>query len=130
MNGILFKAGADTRVLGKAGVRILARLDELARRYSRDLTITCANDGHASPDPHVSGEAFDVRTHGLQADQRSAFLADLVLGLSDDPVTDRPAPVAAVTLENLATRHFFAQIENPGLENEHLHVQRRNGSSY
>lgn len=126
MNGVTFKAGCDTRVLGKAGVRILAVLDTLARHFGRDVVVTCANDGHQAPDPHVSGEAFDVRIHDWPLEEREALLQELLIQLADDPVTDAPARVSI----GLATKRFYGQLENPGQPTEHLHIQRRNHTAY
>lgn len=126
MTGVLFKPGCDTRVLGKAGVRILGVLDALARQFGHDITVTCANEGHTLPDPHVTGDAFDVRTHDLTEDRKQAVLHELLIALADHPVTDAPRPVSI----GLATSRFYAQLENPGLVTEHIHVQRRNGTTY
>lgn len=126
MTGVLFKAGCDTRVLGKSGVRILGVLDSLARQFGHDITVTCANEGHKLPDPHVSGDAFDIRTHDWTPDHKEAVLHELMIMLADHPVTDAPTPVSI----GLATSRFYAQLEHHGLVTEHIHVQRRNGTTY
>lgn len=126
MNGVLFKAGCDTRVLGKAGVRMLGVLDALARQFGQDITVTCANDGHKPPDPHVSGEAFDIRSHDWPEDRKQAVLHELMIALSDNPVHDAPHAVSI----GLATAHFYGQLENHNLPAEHIHVQRRNNTVY
>lgn len=126
MYGVIFKAGCDTRVLGKAGVRILGTLDTLARHFGHDITVTCANDGHTAPDPHVSGEAFDIRTHDWPDDHTNAVLHELIIALADDPTKDTPKAVDI----GLATRRFYVQLENPGKVTEHIHCQRRNATVY
>lgn len=125
MYGVIFKIDCDTRILGKAGVRILGVLDSLARTLGHDIQVTCANEGHKPPDPHVSGEAFDVRTHDWSSDHREAVLHALISALADD-AADVPAPTAI----GLATKRFYAQLENPGQPTEHIHVQRRNYTVY
>jgi hypothetical protein len=126
MYGVVFKAGCDTRVLGKAGVRILGTLDTLARHFGHDITVTCANEDHKPPDPHPTGEAFDVRTHDWPDDHKNAVLHELIIALSDDPVKDTPKPVSI----GLATMRFYAQLENAGKDSEHIHVQRRERTVY
>jgi hypothetical protein len=126
VTGVVFKPGADTRILGKAGVRILGVLDVLARHFKVDMVITSANDAHAAPDPHATGEAFDLRTHDWPDDQKEAVLEELLILLSDDPTTDAPQRVSI----GLATKRFYGQLENPGQPTEHIHVQRRNHTTY
>lgn len=126
MFGVLFKPGCDTRVIAKAGARILGTLDVLARHFGHDITVSCANDGHQAPDPHVTGEAFDIRTHNWTDDHKNAVLNELIIALADDPTTDTPKVVSI----GLATKRFYAQLEHPGQDAEHIHVQRRNGTVY
>jgi len=127
MTGIRFKDGVlPIRVLAPAGVRLLGALDGLARRFGHDLTITCADKEHPPTDPHSTGEAFDVRTHDLNAATKQAILHELLIDLSDNPLDDVPTPVSI----GLATKRFYAQLENPGQPNEHLHCQRRNRTVY
>lgn len=100
--------------LAPAGARILDALKQLSRQYVFDVTITSARDGaHSGPnDPHHTGEAFDLRTHGLTDGQRDRLLHDLQAVLYLDP------------------RRFYAFLEAPGTPNEHIHVQRRAGTIY
>ena len=103
-----------TPQLPPAGARILEVLKHIVAGYSFDVTITSAADGeHSGPaDPHHTGEAFDLRTHGLTAAQKSLLLHDLQAGLYREP------------------RQFYAFLEAPETLNEHIHVQRRNGVTY
>lgn len=131
MNGVRFKDGVlPITTLAPAGVRLLGALDVIARRLGHDLVVTCADKEHTASDPHSTGEAFDVRTHDLDETLRAALLHELMIELSASPMGDTPAPVPGIALENLATAQFYAQIENPGQPNEHLHAQRRNGRVY
>lgn len=116
MGRLLIKPGV---VLGSsltpAGARILDTLKRNVRAYGFDVTITSARDGtHSGPnDPHVLGEAFDLRTHGLSTAQKTLLLSDLK---SD--------------LYRGAMPHFFAFLEAPNTPNEHIHCQRRAGTTY
>ena len=103
-----------TLQLPPAGARILEVLKRLVQGYPFDVTITSAADGeHSGPaDPHHTGEAFDLRVHGLTAAQKSLLLHDLQAGLYREP------------------RQFYAVLEAPETPNEHIHVQRRNGVAY
>lgn len=131
MVGVLFKDGVlPIGRLAPAGGRILGALDVMARRLQHNLTVTCADKEHGPTDPHTSGEAFDVRTHDLADDTKAALLHELMIELSDNPSTDVPKPIVSVPLTNLATTRFYAQIENHGQPDEHLHVQRRNNTVY
>lgn len=137
MNGVRFKLIPGDAVasalpishLAPAGVRMLGALDALARRFQHDIVVTTTDGNHPPSDPHSLGEAFDVRTKGLPTTMgRSVLLQALLLELADPD--ESPAPVPGIALENLATRRFYGQIENPDADNEHLHIQRRNGTVY
>ncbi len=100
--------------LAPGGARILEALKKLASGYNFDITITSARDGvHSGPDdPHHSGEAFDLRAHDLTPPQISRLLGDIRMALYREP------------------RRFYAFLEAPGTPNEHIHVQRRAGTTY
>ncbi len=109
------KPGVDFgAALAPAGARILEVLKHLAGDYPFDLTITSARDGvHSGEgDPHHTGEAFDIRTHGLTPEQKRRVILDLQAELYREP------------------RLFFVQIEGRGTTNEHIHCQRRKGHTY
>lgn len=101
-------------VLAPAGARILEVLKVLAPHYKFDIVITSGRDGvHSGPnDPHHSGEAFDVRTQGLELPQIQLLLMDLRAALYKEP------------------RRFYAYWEAQGTANAHVHVQRRAGTTY
>src|SRR5258707_3843230 len=88
---------------------MLAVLDFIATELSHDLTITSACDGeHSGPDdPHHRGEAYDVRTHDLP-DKNGAL---------------------ALIQQSLGTA-FYAFLEDPDSENEHIHCQVAKGTVY
>lgn len=115
MGQILLKPGVDLgTVLAAAGARILEVLKALAPTYDFDITITSGRDGvHSGPDdPHHTGEAFDLRTNTLTTAQKYRLLSDLRLALYKPD------------------RRFYAFLEAAGTPNEHLHVQRRAGTTY
>lgn len=127
MYGVLVKPGVVFGHPAKAGFRILSAIEQTARRLAVDLTITCATEAHPPDDPHATGEAYDVRTHGLDDDQKRAVLREIMAELSEPSnAFDAPIPMSG----GLATGHFFGWIEHPGADNEHLHVQRRKATVY
>lgn len=126
MGALFFKAGVTLRP-SSAGARLIGTLDRLARSRALGLTVTAGADSHPPGDPHTLGEAFDVRIHGIQdvVDIRvllRAILEDLE-GVSRD--MEIPGVWYAA-----ATPTWFAQIEDFGAPNEHLHVQLRRGQVF
>lgn len=120
------KQGVEFTTISPALFRILAELERLARSMGTDLTITSASDGvHSGPnDPHKVGKAVDIRTKTLTTQQKTDLVQRLltVLRDADDAIT----PVSI----GYATRLFYAQMEDVGGENEHLHCQLRQGRVY
>ena len=115
MGRLLVKSDVDFGLhMAPAGARILEVLKRLVAGYSFDVTITSAWDGtHSGPnDPHKTFEAFDLRTNTLTDDQTIDLLTDLRRLLYKTP------------------RKFYAFLENPGAPTEHVHVQRRKGTTY
>lgn len=124
------KLGVQFTVIAPAGFAILAALHTVARMLLVDITITSACDGAHSgaDDPHRRGEAYDIRTQGLPDGVKMALLRNLMRLLADDG-EPAPLPVAGVPM-SLATERFFGFIEDAKTVNEHLHIQRRRGTSY
>lgn len=120
------KPGVLFTTIAPAGFRILAALHTVAHDLRVPLVITSACDGaHAGPnDPHHRGEAYDVRTHSLPEAVKDDLLAAVLLELSG-----HEEPIQAVSI-GYATTLFYAQLEERGGENEHLHVQLRNGRTF
>lgn len=113
MAQILVKPGVEFGdSFAPAGARILEALKQIVRYLGFDVTITSARDGeHSGPeDPHHKGEAFDIRTHDLSKPQKDTLLGLLKARLGDI--------------------HFFAFLEAAGTPNEHIHVQRKKGTTY
>lgn len=112
MGRLLTKPGVDYGPqAGWAGARILEVAKVCVVAYPFDVTVTSARDGdHSGPlDPHHTGDAFDFRTHDLPTGGAARFLHDLALGLGP---------------------RFYAFLEDPGVPNEHIHVQRAKGTTY
>lgn len=113
-------------MISPAGFRMLGELERIARSLKYDLVITSACDGeHSGPnDSHHKGSAFDVRTKTMTADQKQDFLQRLLTVLRDADDTIQKVSIG------YATRLFYAQLEDVGGENEHLHLQLRAGRVY
>jgi len=103
------KPGVEFTTIAPGGFVILGALNYVASQIQHDLTITSACDGlHSGPDdPHHRGEAYDVRTHDLPDKE-----------------------LALATLVTVLGEHFYAFLEDPGSENEHIHCQIRKGTVY
>ena len=116
MNVVRVKPGVLFTVIAPGGFAILSALEYSAAELGEDITITSACDGeHSGPDdPHHKGEAYDVRTHDLMTTEQKE---DLLVAVENE----------------LATRKvhgFYAFIEDPGTDNEHIHVQVAKGTTY
>lgn len=125
MFGLRVKEGVQFK-LTKAGGRIICALDFACRELKMDLTVTCGSDGHPPEDPHTLGEAFDIRTHDIDSDATKQALIRVIMSYLRDGSTDVVTPTSI----GLATTHFYAQLEFPNLDNEHIHIQRRKGTVY
>ncbi len=106
------KDGVNFSVIAPAGFRILSAIDQVAESLSVDLVITSACDGEHSgeSDPHRSGEAYDVRTHGFSLDLKQQILDGV--------------------MRRLGFSRFYGFLEAPNTDNEHIHVQRRKDTTY
>ena len=117
--GILIKKGVDFGTnLAPAGARILEALKRIAAEVDFDITITSARDGaHSGPtDPHHSGEAFDLRTKTLAPAQKQLLLTRL----RQELYPKLPGEL----------RRYYVVLEDAGGSNEHIHGQRRLGTTY
>lgn len=107
MGVVRVKDGVAFSVIAPGGFRILAAINYATSQT--DLVITSGTDGeHSGPnDPHHRGEAYDVRTKDLTNKQGvletiQAFLGDA----------------------------FYAFLESPDTDNEHIHIQVKKGTTY
>lgn len=106
------KPGVAFSVIAPGGFVLLTAIQLAAEDTGLDLTITSGTDGeHSGPnDPHHRGEAYDVRSHDLTAEQKEAVQESLV--------------------RNLSAAHFFFFLEAEGTDNEHFHLQVKKGTTY
>jgi hypothetical protein len=115
--------------LTPAGIRILGAADEVARELSIDMIVTCGKEGHAAPDPHCLGEAFDFKTLHLSPalvltvhDKLRTKLGPrfyIQYEVPDDLVLRGPHGL----LDGIVVRSAHAT-------GEHFHVQRAKGTTY
>jgi hypothetical protein len=109
MNVVRTKPGVEFSIIAPGGFKILSAIVAVAEKLGHDLTITSGTDGeHSGPnDPHHRGEAYDVRVHDLPD----------------------PTLVLQTLQAELDHTQFFSFLEDPGSENEHLHVQVKKGTT-
>lgn len=108
-----------------AGFRLLGAIEFAVFNSPADWRITSGTDGiHSGPDdPHKRGCAYDVNTHDLTTEQKQTFVRQLIGDLLERGTVE-------ATSGGWATDKFFAFVEDPGTENEHVHAQLRHGESY
>lgn len=111
MNVVRVKPGVLFTMIAPGGFRILSAIDQATIELGWDLMITSAGDGmHSGPnDPHHRGEAYDVRSHEFNAEEKDKILA---------------------TLRRILGDRFYAFLESPGTDNEHFHIQVCKGTTY
>lgn len=112
MGVVLVKSNVLFTVIAPGGFRILSAIDQTAKALDCDLVITSGCDGaHSGPnDPHHRGEAYDVRSHDMSAEQKDVVLAKI--------------------MNYLGWESFYGFLESPGTDNEHFHVQQKRGTTY
>lgn len=129
---IVVNPGVLFSIVAPAGFRILEALKQASNELGFTLQITSACDGDHSglADPHHTGEAYDVRSHGFTKDEQRQILRAVMNNLgSTDAGFDMPQQLDGIP-DSLATTRFFGFLEDPGSPNEHFHFQRRKGTSY
>lgn len=111
MNIVRVKPGVLFTVIAPGGFRILSAIDQTATELNMDLTITSGCDGaHSGPDdPHHRGEAYDIRSHEFDAEEKQAILSCLRKILGD---------------------RFYFFLEAGNTPNEHFHGQVCKGTTY
>lgn len=109
---ITTKDGVEFSCIAPGGFRILSAIEQASDSCALDLVITSGTDGaHSGPnDPHHRGEAYDVRSHNLTAQQKTSVLNAVMATLGWD--------------------RFYGFIENPDMDTEHFHFQVKKGTEY
>jgi hypothetical protein len=116
---ITTKPGVLFTIIAPGGFHILAALDYVSLSLGRAIEITSACDGiHSAggpigspnPDPHYTGNAYDIHTHSFTDPEKQLVLAHLKDYLGDDK--------------------FYMFLEYPNTPNEHIHIQVKNGATY
>jgi hypothetical protein len=99
----------EIRNLAPGGIALLSALDLTAKEIEHDLTVTSALDGtHSGPDdPHLHGNALDIRTHDLPDPEHA--LQTLIVQLGP---------------------RFYAFMEDAESDNAHIHCQVARGTVY
>lgn len=125
MTVVRHRSTARFDVIAPAGFRILAAIDHAAQACRADLEITSGTDSHTLPDPHVTGEAYDVSVKGLSAQQIADVKASLeaILGPLFTVLYEVQQVPSDPTLRAIA----YVNIKATG---SHFHIQRRKGTVF
>lgn len=125
MSVVRHRPGVRFDVIAPAGFRILAALDYAAQSCKVDLMITCGTDSHAMPDPHCSGEGYDISVHTLSAQQIADVKGCLtkVLGPLFTVLYETPKVPSDPTLRPIATVNVKAT-------GPHVHIQRKKNTVF
>lgn len=125
MNVVRARPGVRFDVIGPAGFRILAAIDQAAQDCLVDLMITSGTDSHAPPSAHVTGEAYDVSVHTLSAQQISDVKAHLeeTLGPLFTVLYEVQKVPSDPTLRSIA----YVNVKATG---PHFHIQRKRGTTF
>ena len=111
MNVVRVKPGVQFSAIAPGGFRILSAIDQAAAEFNCDLFITSGTDGaHSGPDdPHHRGEAYDIRSHEFNGEEKQNIL---------------------LYLRRLLGSQFYVFLEAEDTENEHFHAQVTKGTTY
>jgi len=123
---VIVKSDVQFTRIAPAGFRLLGAIELTARRFGIEMMITCACEAHPAEDPHSLGEAYDVRSHDMSPAQKTLVLKAILEAAGDADAGDVPVGAQG----GYATSHFWGWLEHPGDPNEHLHVQRRQHTTY
>lgn len=125
MNVVRHRPGVRFDRIDPAGFCILAALQIAATVCQVDLMLTSGTDGHTAPDPHVTGEAYDVSVHLLSAQEIADVTASLerTLGPLFTVLYEVPTKPSDPTLRSIA-------YINPQATGPHVHVQRKKGTTF
>lgn len=122
MNVVRAHPSVQFATIAPAGFRILSAIDQAAQHCGVDLELTSGTDSHQAPDPHASGEAFDVSVRGLTPPQIVNVCASLVSTLG--PLFTVLYEVPALPTEPMLRAVAYVNQKATG---QHLHIQKRKG---
>lgn len=118
------KSGVRFDVIAPAGFVLLAAMQRICDVIQKDVVITCGTDSHTLPDPHCTGEAYDISVSGYSADD-----IQKVLGVFGFLGTRFYAQYEVSTVPSDPTLRVFAVV-NPRATGPHIHSQRAKGTVY
>ncbi len=125
MSVLRHRPGVRFDVIAPAGFRILGALDFAAQSCHVDLMLTSGTDSHAMPDPHCTGEAYDVSAASLSAQQIADLHTSLIatLGPLFTVLYEVPKPPSDPTLRSIA-------YVNTKATGPHFHLQRKKATVF
>lgn len=129
MGLLTIKPGVQLDQMTIAGALIIAALFRTAVRLQLALIVTSGTDGeHSGPaDPHLRGEAYDVRSQTFTGDQKALVLATVLDCLAEFTGALGGRAHVDATPSGMATDLFFGFLETAGQPREHFHFQLRRG---
>ena len=125
MNVVTARASVRFDQIQPAGFRILSAIDQATQQCRVNLELTSGTDSHAAPDPHVTGEAYDVSVHRLSAQQIADVKASLERTLGPLFTVLYEVP----TLPSDPTLRPIAYVNTAGT-GPHFHLQRKKGTVF
>lgn len=112
MNIVTIKPGVEFATIAPGGFAILSAIQLACEFCALNIEISSGTDGdHSGPtDPHKTGNAYDIHTHGLTEQEKAA--------------------VQHAVMTTLGWERFYAFLEDPNTPNEHIHCQVKRGTTY
>ena len=119
------KIGVKFDTIAPAGFEILAAIADLPHLIGQDVTITCGTDSHPLPDPHCTGEAYDV---GVR-DWLPIHIVNAVMHLRNKLGSAFYTHYETNTTPADPTLTYLAVVSSRAT-GPHLHIQRAKGTIY
>ena len=119
------RAGVTFDVIAPAGFRLLAAIDRLTTVVPHDVIITSGTDSHTAPDPHATGEAYDIGVSGWTPGEILAAL--LFLQTTLGPAFTVLYEVPRLPLDPALAAVAYVNVKATG---PHFHLQRCKGTSW
>lgn len=97
------KEGVDIGGITSEIVLALFVINSIFTRYAKECVVTSVMDGkHMEKSKHYFGEAVDIRTNNLTAEEQTSIFSDITKALGKD---------------------FDVILEDSGEDNQHFHVE-------